>query len=175
MCICNHAQDGTIGRRLHPQLDLVAGLRRSLAVTEHEGAEAGQRLLPGHLLLDDRRRQRLHHAAGAGEAPVRVPPPGLLEHRVTGLEARRVVVGAEHRRHLFEGPRRTAPPGLADDVSGVRAGQDTQGRRPLRGADAAPDRAVGGGPVGRVGAAASHDAQRLGDGARPAGTPDPDL
>ena len=99
-----------VGRRLDPQLEVGARAGRALAVAVDEHPEARERLLAGHLLLDDRRGQRLHHQAGAADPPAAVAPPGLPRPRGARVEAGQVVVGAEQRRDRRRAPSRRPGP-----------------------------------------------------------------
>ena len=74
----------------------------------------------------------------AADPPVRVAAPGLDEHRVPRLEAGRVVVGAEQRRHRLEHPVRARAPGLGVHLAVARPGLDRERRRAVGRADAAP-------------------------------------
>ena len=120
---------------LHPQPPLDARARSALAEPVHQRAEAGEGLLAGDLLLDDRGHERLHHQAGAGDPPVRVLPVHVGDGGVVGHEAGRVVVGAEHRRHAGERPVGARPPGgrVHDPVDVL---PEPQRRRALGGPDA---------------------------------------
>ena len=135
---------------------------------------AAERLLAGHLLLDDRGDERLHDEVGRPQPPVGVAPPGQRDRLVERHEAGRVVVGAEHPGQLGQDPLRPAPPGLTGDLARQRVGQEPQRRRALRGADAPPDRAVGGTPEGRVTGSTAMRRQDRADRARPVRPPDPD-
>ena len=129
------------------------GPGRALAEPVHQHPEAGERLLAGHLLLDDRRHQGLHHQAAAAQPGVRVAAPDLREHRVSRLEAGPVVAGARAGRAPLQRPFRARPPGLGVDLAGGRSALDSQCRRALGGADAAPVPAVRVDPEGRIAAA----------------------
>ena len=149
------------------------GPGRALAVAVHQRAEAGERLLAGHLLLDDRRHQRLQHPVAAAQPPVGVPAVDLGEHRVARLEAARVVVGAEQRGHRLERPVGARTPRLGAPPRRAGAAPATiRVAGPGRRTDAAP--VPRSGPValdavGRVAAAAALLAQDRADRARPRG------
>ena len=106
--------------------------------------------------------------------PVAVAAPRVLDRLRRRHEAGRVVVGAEHPRQLVERPLGAAPPGLGGHRAGGRVGLDPERGRALRRADAAPDRAVGRTPEGRVAArrgAAARARRRTGHGQ--SGSPHP--
>ena len=103
-------QPQPLGGGLHPQPRSRPGPGRALAVPVDQHPEAGERLLTGHLLLDDRGHQRLHHQPGATQPRVRVPAQGLGEHRVPGLEPGPVVAGAEQVGQRCRGPSRRRGP-----------------------------------------------------------------
>ncbi len=126
-----------LGGRLQPQPELATRTGRALAVAVDQSAEAGERLLPRHLLLDDGRHQGLPDPVGSAEAQRRPASPRLGDDRVqVGPEVRDVVVGAEQRRHVVECPLGTGAPGLGADLAGV--GGDLQRHRAVRRTDAAP-------------------------------------
>ena len=166
------------GRGLHPQLHLglrlAGGSGGAFAEAVDQRAERTERLLTGHLLLDDRRDEGLHHQVGGPEAPVGVPPPGHRDRLVDRHEAGGVVVGSQHPGQLGQDPGGAVSPGLSGDDAGRRVGQDAQRRGALRGPDAPPDRPVGGTPEGRVTGSAAMRRQDRADRARPVGPPDPD-
>ena len=144
-CILSHSQDG-IARRVSAagcthSRSSGAGSRRALAVPVHEHPESRERLLPGHLLLEDRGHQRLHDQAAASQPPVAVPAPRLDQHRVRGLEAAHVVGGAQQVGHRVQRPpplprprpRRTPRPRSAAPRSGAsRAPRGCGGRASAR-------------------------------------------
>ena len=178
----NHSQDGIARRSVgdgctHSRTGgspLAGWPGSALAEAVHERAERPERLLTGHLLLDDRRHERLHDEVGRPQPPVGVAPPGHRDRLVERHEAGRVVVGAEHPGQLGQDPLRPAPPGRTCDLARQRVGQEPQRRRPLRGADAPPDRAVGGAPERRVTGPSAMRRQDRADRARPVRPPDPD-
>ena len=67
-------------------------------------------LVAGHLLLDDRRDQRLEDGERAREAQPGVASGELADPRMVGPEGRRVVEQAGHRRAVLEGPARLPSP-----------------------------------------------------------------
>ena len=95
------------GRRGHEPRE---GSGRRLAEATHEHAVARERLLTRHLLLDDRRSERVEDEARARHPPVGEAPPRLGDEVVVRLEARGVVVVAEETRHGVEQPRRARDP-----------------------------------------------------------------
>ena len=102
------------------------GPGRALAVAVDEAAEAGERLLAGDLLLDDRRHQRLHDPVGARRSG-RGGGGARPRRRAGGgrLGSPSVVVGAEQRRARVERPVGAGAPGL-----GVHLAVAARGRRP---------------------------------------------
>ena len=166
------------GRGLQPELHrrfpLAGGSGRTFAEAVHEGAERTERLLAGHLLLDDRRHERLHHEVGRPEAPVGVPPPGQLDRLVDRHEAGGVVVGPQHPGQLRQDPLGAVPPRLTGDLPRRRVGHDPQRRAALGCPDAPPDGPVGGTPECRVTGSTAMRRQDLADRARPVRPPDPD-
>ena len=181
MCSRSHSHDGIDrsvgGVRLHPQPQVLDRSRAPAAVPLHERAEARERLLAGHLLLDDRRHQRLHDEPAAAQPPVRVVPLRVHQHRVPGLETARVVVPAEQPGHRLQRPVGPGPPRLGDDVTLGRSRPDQQRGRAVRRADPPPVpgllRAGVLDAVRRVAAAVALLAEHLADRAGPAGSPDP--
>ena len=161
--------------RLDPDLALDAGAGRALAVPVHQPAEPRERLLAGDLLLDDRRDQRLHDQAAAAEARVLVATPGLLEDRMSRLEARPVVEGTQQAGHRLERPLRALAPGLGVHVAVRVQRVDDQRGRPLGGADPAPDPAAFVDAERRVAAAVALLVEGADHRAGPVGAPHPHL
>lgn len=83
--------------------------RRDRSVARHEAPEPREGLLAGHLLLDDRGRQRVQNVAAAPHPPVRVLMIGTTHCLVQPRHARARVVRAEHPGQVIEGPRRPDP------------------------------------------------------------------
>ena len=166
-----------LGSRLDPQphwrIRLARRSGRALAEAPDHRLERAERLLPGHLLLDDRRHQRLHHQVGGAQPPVRVAAPRVGDRLVQRLEPRRVVVGAQHPRQPVEHPLRAVSPGLARDGAVRGVGLDAQGGRSLGGADAAPDHAVRRTTVGGVVRSAAMVREHQSHRARPVRSPHP--
>ena len=177
MCIRSHSHDGTcriVSADGWTQSRCSApGPGRALAVPVHEHPEPRERLLAGHLLLDDRGGQRLHHQAGAADPPLPVAAPGLLDDGVPRLEPGR---GRPRRRAApgtrLERPVGARPPGLRPDDALARARLDDERGRARRRTDAAPV-LVADDLVRRVAAAALVGAERGADRARPVGSPLP--
>src|SRR3546814_19845429 len=63
------------------------------AVGAHQSPEPHEGLLAGHLLLDDRGHQRLHHQAGAPDPPVRVALARLAPPRGSWPDPHPVTLG----------------------------------------------------------------------------------
>ena len=141
MCIRSHSHDGIAGAACRPsaaaRARAPARARRPLAVAVDQRAEAGERLLAGHLLLDDRRHQRLHHPAGAAQPPVRVsagarrPAPGGAARSRSGRRGRRADAGTDSSAQSAPGPHASAStsptPGQRLDHQGGRADRGAQG------------------------------------------------
>ncbi len=163
-----------LGCRLHPEPVLAPGPGRALAEAVHQHPEPGERLLTGHLLLDDRRHQGLHHQPAATEPRVRVPTPGLGQHGMSRLETR------SSRRCA---PSRSGTEESAQSAPGPQASATTRRRSAAARSRAWPGLRVSGcrarcdPPAStaerRVTAAASVLPQHRADRARPVGSPDP--
>ena len=103
---------------------------------------------------------------------MRVVAKDLGEHGMPRLEAFPAVPAAEQIGRLLQRPLRARPPGLEVDLTGGRSPLDSERRRALGGAGAAPVPAVRVDPVGRVAAAVALLVQQGAHRARPGGTPD---
>ena len=82
--------------------------------------------------------QGLEHPVAGAEPQVRPAAPGLGHQRMVRLESGGVVVGAEHRRHVVEGPGRSGTPGLGEHLAVPGPGATRSVAGPVGRADAAP-------------------------------------
>ena len=159
----------TVGGRAGSQsFALDAGAGGPLAEEVDEGAEAGERLLAGHLLLDDRRHQGLHHEAGhcgraasAGGAGGSSTSTGCRGSKPHGSSSAPSSAGTRSSAHSAPSPHASRAPrrprrGLDPRVagpSGVRMPrQSRSGRRSMRYVGS-PPRAVAGAGCRRRGTA----------------------
>ena len=118
-------------RRRQPQAGTSGGPGRRLAVARgSRPTPRPARLLAGHLLLEDRRDERLEDGARPRDADAREPAREVGDHGGWPVAtATRLAVEAEQRRDVGERALRAGAPGLGRDrVAGVDRARPWPGR-----------------------------------------------
>src|SRR5439155_6747193 len=98
------------GRWWHPHAGLAGRAGSRLTVRQDEAAERSPGLVARHLLLDDRRDDRLEDGAALRQPDSRSSSGELPDEAMVGAQRRRIVLEPCESGRGFDGPLLAGPP-----------------------------------------------------------------
>ncbi len=140
-----------------------AGRRLAVLRDEHAPRPAGR--VAGHLLLEDRRNERLEHCARAGQPDAGEPAGEVVDEAVVVADRRLLAIEPEERGHVRQGAISPGSPCLGPDLA-ADMGQRDRGRTVRRAGR--PPSPPGRQPEGRIAVSATKRGQRSDEVERPA-------